>query len=157
MSLGQQLSGALNHEADCLQRLLDILKQEHDALLAADIDAIERVTASKNQALAVQLEAESTRHRLLSQSSIDITDEGLLLLIAKCDNREQLTDSVSHLNSLTQLCRASNRANGRLIMQKQEQARGALNVIRQTSSAAPTYSGQGKTTATQANRSLGKA
>ena len=157
MSPEQQLSGALNHEADCLQQLLDILKQEHEALLAADIDALERVTASKNQVLAAQLDAESTRHRVLSQSSFDSTDEGLRQLIAKCDNREQLNDSVSRLNSLTQQCRANNRINGRLIMQKQEHARGALNVIRQTSNTASTYSGQGKTTATQINRTLGKA
>lgn len=157
MSLEQQLSGTLNHETDCLQRLLDVLKQEHEALLAADIDAIERVTTSKNQALAAQLEAESTRHKLLSQASFDNTDDGLRQLIAKCDNREQLNGFVARLNSLTQLCRASNRINGRLIMQKQEHARGALNVIRQTSNAEPTYSGQGKTTATQANRTLGKA
>ncbi len=157
MSQGQELYTVLNHETVCLQQLLDVLEQEHKALLAADVDSIEQATAIKNAALAAQAQASQSRQHLVSQSACDNSEEGLRQLIARCDNVEQLGDTFFRLNTLAQQCQAMNRSNGRLIMQRQEQARGALNVIRQTSGATPTYSGQGKTMATQATRSLGKA
>lgn len=157
MTLGQQLSGALTHELNCLEQLLDVLKLEHDALCCADIKALERATVAKNEALAAQLGAESAREKILSDWSFDSTWGGIKQFIAKCDNREQLSGFLSRLQSLTEQCHANNRINGRLIRQKQDQASNALNVIRQTGNTESFYSGQGKTTATQINRSLGKA
>ena len=157
MSLGQQLNTLLAHETECLLQLLDILGQEHAALLAGDIDGIEHATAIKNEALASQAQVTESRQHLVSLSSFDNSEAGLQELIAHCENSEQIGDAYTRLNALALQCRAGNRTNGRLIMQRQEQARGALNVIRQTGSTTPTYSGQGKTMAAQATRSLGKA
>lgn len=153
----QQLASLLDLEIECLEMLLGVLKQEHNALINADIEAIERVTITKNQTLATQAEAIQARQNMTMQSSFSGTTNGLLQLIPTCANQEELSTAFSRLSSLTQQCQTSNRANGRLIQKKQEQARGALDVIRQTDHKAPTYSGQGKTTTNQDSRSLGKA
>ena len=157
MLLEQQIAALLNHEVASLDRLQDVLKQEYDALLSADIEAIERATSGKNLALKTQADATQARQRLTISSSFSGTEEGLQQLLASCDNREQLVPLYSRLVSLAKQCHASNRTNGRLIMQKQQQTLGALNIIRQTNSDAATYSGQGKTMATGATRTLGKA
>ncbi len=153
----QQLAASLDREIECLEMLLGVLKQEHSALIDADIEAIERATITKNHTLAAQAEAIQARENMTMQSSFSGTTNGLLQLIATCANQEQLSTAFSYLSSLTQQCQTSNRANGRLIQKKQEQARGALDVIRQTDHDTPTYSGKGKTTANLNTRSLGKA
>lgn len=153
----KQLASLLDREIECLEMLLAILKQEHDALVNADIEAIERATITKNQTLATQSEAIQDRQNMTMQASFSGTTNGLLQLIPTCENQEELSTAFSRLSSLTQQCQTSNRANGRLIKKKQEQARSALDVIRQTDHDTPTYSGQGKTTSNQGSRSLGKA
>ena len=157
MTQEQQIASLLSNEIDCLQKLLNILKQEYDALLNADIEAIEQATAAKNQALAAQAATTQSRRNMTIQASFSGTNEGLQQLIATCENQQELSASFSQLTSLAQQCQATNRSNGRLILQKQQQARGALDIIRQTDTNTPTYSGQGMTTASQDTRTLGKA
>jgi flagellar biosynthesis/type III secretory pathway chaperone len=78
-------------------------------------------------------------------------------LIAECDNHADLSVCFAHLVLLAQRCHESNRDNGRLILERQKQTRGALNIIRQTENSPSTYSGQGKATEQGSSRSLGKA
>ncbi|HDY82119.1 MAG: hypothetical protein DRQ65_00235 [Gammaproteobacteria bacterium] len=153
----QQLASLLSREINCLQMLLDILNQEYNALISADINAIEQATTAKNQALATQAEITQSRRNMTIQSSFSGTNEGLQQLIATCENQKELSASFSLLSSLARQCKITNRSNGRLILQKQQQARGALDIIRQSDHNTPTYSGQGKTTAILDTRSLGKA
>ena len=157
MNQEQQLASLLSSETDCLQQLLDILKQEYEALLSADIEAIEQATTAKNLALAAQAEITQTRRNMTIQASFSGTNEGLQQLIATCENQRELSAAFSRLSSLAQQCQTSNRSNGRLILQRQQQARGALDIIRQTDPNTPTYSGQGTATASQDTRTLGKA
>ncbi|MFT4614822.1 MAG: flagellar biosynthesis/type III secretory pathway chaperone [Bacteroidia bacterium] len=157
MTQEQQLAALLSNEIDCLQKLRGILKQEYDALLQADIAALEQVTASKNVALAAQAEITQSRRNLAVQASFSDSDEGLQLLIATCKNQQELLASFSRLSELARECQATNRSNGRLILQKQQQAREALDIIRQTDPNTPTYSVQGMTTESQGTRTLGKA
>lgn len=157
MHPGQQLAALLSNEVDCLDKLLGILRQEYEALLNADIEALEQATAAKNHALAAQAEIIQSRRSLVIQTSFSDTNEGLQELIASCDNQQELSASFSRMSSLAGQCQTINRSNGRLILQKQQQARGALDIIRQTDANSPTYSGQGTTTASQDTRTLGKA
>ncbi|MFT4518790.1 MAG: flagellar biosynthesis/type III secretory pathway chaperone [Halioglobus sp.] len=157
MNQEQQLASLLSNEIDSLQKLLGILKQEYDALVMSDIEALEQATADKNFALAAQVEITQRRQNLTIQASFSGTDEGLQQLIDTCENRQELQTSFSSLSSIARECHTTNRSNGRLILQKQQQARGALEIIRQTDPNTPTYSGQGTTKASQDSRTLGKA
>ena len=157
MSEQQQLSSLLNQEIDCLQRLLDILPQEYEALTSADIKTLETVTLTKNQTLAEQAELAQMRSSLIVSASYADSPEGLQHYIAGCDNPSELLAAVEKMTAKADQCQHSNRENGRLISQKQHQARGALDVLRQTEQSSPTYSDHGKSTAGDSSRSLGKA
>ncbi len=157
MSQQHQLSTLLDREIDCLQHLLDILQREFQALTSADIQTLETVTTTKNEALAAQAELTRLRAALVVNASFPDSLEGLQRFIAGCDDAETLLASLETMNNLAQQCQQSNRENGRLISQRQHQARGALDVLRQTEHNAPTYSDHGKSTSTESSRSLGKA
>lgn len=157
MILELQIKSLLDREVTCAERLRDVLVQEHKALLEADLDALERATTAKNAALAAQAEASRSRQNLTAGSVNSNDEDALKDLIESCENAEQLNASLSDLNYLAKQCHAQNRDNGRLIMQKQKQAKSALDIIRQTESIPSTYSGHGVAADTSATRSLGKA
>ncbi|MFK8047123.1 MAG: flagella synthesis protein FlgN [Halioglobus sp.] len=157
MILELKLLSLLDNETTSMQKLLDILKREHDALLSADIESLEQVTAEKNAAIASQSQATQERQNATTAASYSGTDLGLEQLIDTCENREQLKEYFSNLMILARACQTENRNNGRLIIQKQRRAKGALDVIRQNENTTPTYSVQGKASDTLETRSLGKA
>jgi len=157
MKQEQQLRFLLNQETSSLQQLENVLKQEYDALMATNIEAIESAISLKNQALASQADATMSRKNFTTQLSVDHGDEGLQQLIASCDNSDELAASIAGLTSLAKQCHDANRTNGRLIMEKQQRAILALNIVRQTDNNLPVYSGQGKALNKPSSRSLGKA
>lgn len=157
MSQQQQLSSLLNREIDCLQHLLDILQQEYQALTSADIKALEAATTTKNQTLAQQAQLARMRSAVVVSASYPDSPEGLQNFIAVGENSADLLAAVATMTTLAEQCQQSNRENGRLISQKQHQARGALDVLRQTEHSEPTYSDHGKSNAGENSRSLGKA
>lgn len=157
MILELQLLSLLDNETSSMQKLLDILKREYNALLAADVDELEKVTAEKNEAIAAQTQATQERQNATSAASYSGVDLDLEKLIDTCENREQLTEYFSNLMILARACQTENRNNGRLIIQKQRRAKGALDIIRQSENNTPTYSVQGKASDTLETRSLGKA
>ncbi len=149
LSFEQQIQ-LLDDEIALLNRLMDILEQEGAALLALDADALEAVTAEKNSTLAL--------HRQLEQRRLDLGGEELQDRHAadlSADRRlQQRRDEVAALAARCQEC---NRHNGRLIAQRQQQARATLGILLQTDRESPTYSGSGDENAASANRLLGKA
>ncbi|GAB5453033.1 MAG: hypothetical protein Hals2KO_33610 [Halioglobus sp.] len=147
----------LDQEVLNLQAILDVLRQEHTALTEADVDAIERITASKNQLLSIQLELTQSRRRLTHAVCGSATEESLGQYI-ESSAQPGLTQSYSRLQELAAECNLANRTNGRLITQRQQHTRGALDILRHTDSTAATYSHAGKSaTEGQAGRTLGKA
>ena len=157
MMLELKIKSLLDKEVTCLERLRDILVEEYKALLSADLDALGHATTAKNAALATQAEATRSRESLTATSAGSDGESALKELVDSCENREQLNASLSDLDYLAKQCQVQNRDNGRLIMQKQKQAKSALDIIRQTETTTSTYSGYGKATDTSATRSLGKA
>ncbi|MDX1734285.1 MAG: flagellar protein FlgN [Halioglobus sp.] len=158
MPMQEQLQALLDQEIENLQTLLGILHREHDALVNADVDAIERITQSKNQALTAQAELTRSRRHLVQTAWGSDTDESLEQYIASFDD-QSLWHSFSRLSALAMQCNDSNRTNGRLIAHKQQQTRDALDILRRTDSAATTtYSHSGRAAGSeQAGRTLGKA
>ncbi|MCR9104351.1 MAG: flagellar protein FlgN [Gammaproteobacteria bacterium] len=155
---GSALAEIFEQEIDSLTQLQSILQQEYDALVNADIDAIESLSARKNAALTLQAKLTQARQGMVRDAALSDTPEGLQQLITQSQDSEALALAYRKLTELAALCHESNRINGRLIVQKQRQANEALDILRRTDSAAPTYSSQGKTASTgPGGRTLGKA
>ncbi|MCB1679433.1 MAG: flagellar protein FlgN [Halioglobus sp.] len=154
---GRQLAQFLEREQDSLQRLRDVLSRERRALLEADVPALEAATAEKHRALQQQAEAVARRRDYLQRAGFADTAQGLTDCIAGCDDHSQLRAVQAALQTLARTCRDANRDNGRLISRKQQQTRGALDILRRSDGAAPTYTGGGNAVAAASGRLLGKA
>lgn len=157
MQQAQDLAAILSREIDCMQRLLDVLKKEYTALINTDVGNLEQATTVKNAALAEQAELSKLRGQFLTSASYSDSLEGLQSFIADCAPSQELETALVSLTALAQQCQINNRENGRLILQKQEQTRGALSVLRQTEQSSTIYSGQGIADVTDSSRTLGKA
>lgn len=153
----QQFGSLLNDETTAMLYLKDVLQQEYQALLDGDISVIECVTERKNQALIAQDQSTQSRKYFAAQCCADPSEAGVAQLIASYSNRGELEASFTQLSSLAKQCQEANRANGRLIAEKQQQALMALDILRQTNKTMPTYSVQGKADSTPSSKSLGKA
>ncbi len=157
MPAPDQLRGLLDQEVENLQSLKTILTREYDALVASNIEALEQVTALKNQALSIQANLANSRQRLFGGAQGGTPDDQLGQFVAASGDAG-LKDLYARLSALADECHTLNRTNGRLIAQKHQQATGALDILRHTDSKGATYSLSGKTSATeQGGRSLGKA
>lgn len=157
MAQEQKLTALLNNEATCLQVLLDALNSEFNALTSSDIDTLEQITQTKNDALAKQAEATLARQHFVATTPHENTDKGLQQLIAGYKNQDSLSITIGKLRSLAEQCQNTNRTNGRLILKKQQHTRNALDILRQADSSPSIYSVQGDTITGSESRSLGKA
>lgn len=153
----QQFTALLDSELNCLQVLLETLHREFDALSQSDVEALEQVTLDKNNALANQAAATLARQQFVTASACENADKGLQQLIASFDNRASLSATFNQLRALAEQCQSANRANGRMITQKQQYTRNALDILRQADSKPSTYSDQGDTVTQSESRILGKA
>jgi flagellar biosynthesis/type III secretory pathway chaperone len=152
-----ELASILAREVDCLGRLLAILEREHAALTTDDIEQLERVTLDKNAGMAEQAELAMQRGRLLANAGYDSSNTGLQAFIAASTDAAPLNQALESLGDLSGQCQHYNRENGRIIVQKQQHTRNALNILRQNDAASPTYSLRGLTTTPEDSRTLGKA
>ena len=157
MQLQDQLTHLINEEIDCLQRLLGILHMEQQALSSDDISVIERTTTAKTEALSEQQSLIEMRSKLVTDASFSDTPEGLYQLVESCDNAEVLETHLTTISTLSSECYYKNRSNGRLISQRQQVTRGALDVLRQADNNTATYSGHGTAANADHSRTLGKA
>ena len=157
MMPGDQLAALLDSELTCLRHLHDALMAEQEALLAADAPAIEQGTIAKNRALGEQVELIQHRQDFLLEAGFEATSAGLADCIRGCANATWLEDASSELNTLLQQCHEANRLNGRLIGQRQQQTRNALNILRQAEQAPATYTDAGSAANTGPSRLIGKA
>ena len=152
-----ELQALLDREVQNLQALLDILQREHSALLEADVQALERVTQSKNQLLSSQLTLLNQRKHLTLSLCGDNTEASLQGFISASGD-PALAQAYEEVLALAAQSNTQNRNNGRLISQRQRYTRGALDILRHTDPGVDTYSHSGKSDAQgQAGRTLGKA
>jgi flagellar biosynthesis/type III secretory pathway chaperone len=153
----KQFSTLLDAEIACLQSLLAALEQERQALKDGDLDSIEQATAAKHRALGNQQAATLARQDFATLCGIAGDTRSLRQQIATSGEHLALNPLQDALHQLAARCHDLNRANGRLIHQKQENTRTALGILRQTE-ANPTYSSHGDTPAISGKpRTLGKA
>jgi flagella synthesis protein FlgN len=110
----------LDRQLEALGRVLEMLGDEHEALLGRDAAALELVTGSKADALARADDLERRRRELaptLSDMERFAQDPGI-------------GGRWERLLELTRQCRDRNDANGRLIRRQQARVESALGLLR---------------------------
>lgn len=151
-SLRQRIDDNLDAHLDCTRLLLSTLESEHAALLANDVVALERLTATKAAAADRLGELGSTLNRLRSESGLRRIDE----LLARCDPSGAAGARWSELIDLAGRCHDANRDNAGLLDARSHQIRSALHLLGRTSGD-QTYGRYGSAGNLQGSRPLGLA
>lgn len=151
-----QLQPLLDAELTTLQSLAAALDAEHDALLSADVRALETATAAKNSAIEAHRQQQSLRVSWMQRAQLP-PDTPLRELVRSAGDDPGSLRLQEQLATLAADCQDSNRRNGVLIVRLQERTRGALDVLRRDDSATDLYSLSGAREHHNDGRTLGKA
>ncbi len=120
--LGQQLQANLQAQHDCATLLLDVLREEHNALLGSDVERLERITQAKASAAGTLQQLGATMNRLRGGHELEA-------LLARLP-----TGAVGALwRGLRQLagqCQDANQSNALLLAARESQLRQTLRALR---------------------------
>jgi flagella synthesis protein FlgN len=128
----QQLSAILQAELNHGAKLALILKQERDALSAAELNQIQYLTKEK-QPHVVQLEQLGRqREQLLKAAGFPAGKSGLEAFIANHDEQEALPvqQLLEKLREVAKICRDNNQINGGIVNVNRQHLARALTILR---------------------------
>lgn len=140
-----QLMGVtLQHELQTVSRLMELLLQEHAALVAHDPGALEKAAHDKQQQLTKIESWEQERNQLLSRGGHPATQAGMEQYL-KAQSHPQLDRLWQQLLSLSAQCHHQNQINGGIVETGRHHIQRALAILRGVSPDAELYGPAGKT------------
>ena len=134
---------SLASEQALISALVDVLEQEQQHLVAADIDSLSEVTPRKTALVNEMGLLAAQRHRLLKAAGYDAEEAGMEAWLAACGSAEDSAQWEAIL-AQTREAKELNRLNGMLINRQLGNTQGALQALRPTT--APVYGPSGHTT-----------
>lgn len=148
------LARSLAAESARIEALLQILRQEQEALLARDFDRVYAFAQAKNEHLAELGSLSEARGVNLRLKGLSPDSAGMNTLVAGI---EGLREPWQRLLTVAQEARQANFLNGHLIRAQMRFTNGALAVLQQTSARCATYGADGHKTAAPPQRTLASA
>ncbi|UGQ45235.1 flagella synthesis protein FlgN [Massilia endophytica] len=140
---------SLRAEQALIAQLLDVLQEEQQCLVAAEIDALSELTPRKSALIGEMAVLASQRHRQLGAAGFAAQESGMDAWLAAHGGDagaalwQQLLDQTREAKEL-------NRLNGMLINRQLGHTQGALQALRPQ--AAPVYGPNGQTAPRPASR-----
>jgi flagella synthesis protein FlgN len=130
----------LREEQRLMTTLLDVLKQEQQHLVAADIDGLTALTPEKSALVGQMASMARQRHDALGAAGFAPQEAGMTQWIAACgDNAAaQLWQT---LLEQTREAKELNRINGMLINKHMSHTQGALQALRPRAAASSSFYG----------------
>jgi flagella synthesis protein FlgN len=143
---------SLNEELAAGAALLQLLKQEQEYLIQADLDGLTAVTQEKNKKVARMTELALARHRSLAAAGHSADESGMQgwIKTAPPDTGKTWQD----LLTLARDAKELNRTNGLLIGQHMSRNQNALNVLQGSQGGGTMYGPTGQTTSSGSSRTL---
>ena len=136
------LARLISEESASLTQLEALLGQEHDTLVANNVEALEQATQKRQVAISALLRIEDERRSLCQMHGQSADVVGLEKLLAWCDPRGTLKAHWADCAALAGRCRDLNERNGALVMARMKRVEGLLGVITRRETVA-TYGPQG--------------
>ena len=135
---------SLREEAHIMSTLLDVLKQEQQLLVSADIDELPAVTTRKTALVTQMTLLSAQRHRALGKSGFPAQEAGMDAWIAASgEAREESAALWQALLDHTRQAKELNRVNGMLINKQMGHTQGALQALRPPGAAQNNFYGPG--------------
>lgn len=125
----EHLEKLLAEEAGALARLEDLLGQEHEFLLANDVDELERAGEARQACVGNLVRIEDERHSLCRAMNVPADKFGLEKLFVWCDPGKTLQTRLAACAQRATECRKLNDRNGALVSARLKRVEGLLGVI----------------------------
>lgn len=119
-TLSEQFQQNLQAQHDCAEQLLGVLGEEHQALMASDVDQLERVTRIKSDAATRLQQLGATMNRLRGNQNLDTL----------LDAMPAPARLWKQLRGLAARCQAANKDNAVLLAARESQLRQTLRALR---------------------------
>lgn len=135
---------SLRQEQRVITSLLEVLKQEQQYLISADIDALTALTPQKSTLVNDMAVLASQRHSALGAAGYKPEEAGMEAWLAASGDADALTFWQQVLEQ-TRKAKELNRLNGSLINKHLSHTQGALQALRPQNPAANVYGPSGQT------------
>jgi flagella synthesis protein FlgN len=145
-------SATVHEESLTALRLLEILTQEQQLLLAADVDGLRTLTAEKSTLLARMAELANQRHAALAAGGFAASETGMQQWLQEAPAPAELQQTWRTTLSGCESARALNRSNGVLINKHMAQIQQALTILQGGAQANNFYGPTGQATSTSIAR-----
>jgi flagellar biosynthesis/type III secretory pathway chaperone len=125
----EHLAKLINEEDKALARLEGLLDQEHEHLLANDMEALERAGEARQACIADLVRVEDDRRTLCRMMNMPTDHTGLDRLLKWCDPSNSLRSRIADCAERAGKCRNSNDRNGALVSARLKRVEGLLDVV----------------------------
>jgi flagella synthesis protein FlgN len=125
----------LREEEQIMATLLELLKQEQQLLVTAEIDGLPAVTSKKTALIAQMTLLSAQRHRALGKAGFPAEEAGMEAWIAASAD-QRIAQAWKLLLEHTREAKELNRVNGMLINKQMGHTQGALQALQPLSSGA---------------------
>src|SRR3569833_2556875 len=115
-----------------LKLLIATLTDEHAALAANDVAALEVTTAAKQRRLLAIEQGMRDQVQLLQAAGVTLDDHGITTYLRHCDPQGRLALAANwrQIKELLDRCREQNLVNGRIVSMNHRHALRALTILR---------------------------
>jgi flagellar biosynthesis/type III secretory pathway chaperone len=139
----EHLAKLISEENKSLTRLEGLLDQEHEHLLANDIDALDRTGEARQACISDLIRVEEDRRTLCRMLDLPADKFGLERMLKWCDPSASLQPRIAECAERAARCRSLNDRNGALVTARLKRVEGMLDVVTGRSAQPKTYGRQG--------------
>ena len=150
----EHLAKLMSEENKALTRLEGLLDQEHEYLVANDIDALDRAGEARQACVADLIRVDEDRRTLCRMLNLPTDQTGLERMLKWCDPTGTLQPRIAECGDRAGRCRNANDRNGALVTARLKRVEGMLDVVTGRANQPKVYGRQGGYEATQRNATV---
>lgn len=142
-SCREHLETLISTEANALTRLETLLDQEHEFIVANDIEELDRAGAARQACIGELVRIEDERRSLCRMLNVPADARGLDRLLAWCDPSHALKRRWAGCAERAGRCRELNDRNGALVTARLKRVEGMLDLLTGRANQPKVYGKQG--------------
>jgi flagellar biosynthesis/type III secretory pathway chaperone len=125
----EHLAKLIDEEVNALTRLEGLLDQEHEHLLANDVEALERTGEARQACIGELVRVDDDRRTLCRMLNLPADRFGLDRMLKWCDPEATLQSRIAECAERAGRCRGLNDRNGALVTARLKRVEGLLDVV----------------------------
>ena len=155
--LERAFSQLLRDESERTAQLLDLLRQEYQALQSSSPESLEQLTVQKQHTIKALDGCVAAHNRFLLQQELTPDRQGTAAFLACLPPASRISVQWIAFEATLEDCRKQNEINGSILAHSQRQIRYALDLLRGVTAGQKTYGPLGESRSNHLSNTLGKA